>query len=971
MRMTPSEIRALRGGLGRAEFAEALGVTPLTVYRWELPPGSPELRRPRGKVLARLRAWAASRPAVGAADLAASPQDCGSDSHAGGEGGPAPAGMTEGASTDLAPEEEAALLPALAAIDQCRLEQAESELVGLLGSGVLRTDAARALARISLAKLHLLLRHDGKAAFATLVGIGGALPRAVHLQLHVVSAMLHAAVDARLFNPGKTNHHAALAEPLLTEADEEERFLLWYAQFVAAAATFEAAMVSRLVERAARMCELPTTPLGRCLAREAMVAVSLGFTHVAETARRADEYLRIAETGPLPLHRMRALCWRAEVLLEEAAPPERILRMLEEAERLQRRHRIVDGVHSMVLHRNKGEVLMRLGRLAEAEGALLEATRIGSELGYTPFRIYIVLARLHWQAGDVDETRALAERLLRFEGLHQDLSRTFAGIVLLLCDVVQGAPPSDWFDRLEEELASMRHVSAWSIAYRYVVTYALGVCSTHATPEQAGRTLHLAERALEWSPSPTASALFRRYRGNVLARQGRFVEARQSLEAALATFELSGNVPESLLVRRTLANLDLLEERPEAGSRMDATAAQLAKAGVAPPPLLQAEAAPAAACAHSHFPIEQLLVPLQRLSTRGLGAPILQKELLNVAAELVPNRALRLEEVGSNGDAILVGSRRRDVDAWFDFSDGVGRRLRLGVGGELDESQRAAITLLVSFAALAFEVAGLRGFTAAPRPDAPAEDASLPGFVAASESMRRLKAELKRLSGSRATIIITGESGTGKEVVARAIHDLSQRAARPYVTFNSAAIPRELFEGQLFGYRKGAFTGATSDNPGVIRAAEGGTLFLDEIGELPLDVQPKLLRFLENAEVFPLGERSPVRVDVRVIAATHRDLLQLVREGKFREDLYYRLQVIPVHLPPLRERREDVVALARHFIARLTPEGRESPALGRDGELALVAHPWPGNVRELRNVIERALAFDPLPKIIGAEHLRR
>ena len=212
-------------------------------------------------------------------------------------------------------------------------------------------------------------------------------------------------------------------------------------------------------------------------------------------------------------------------------------------------------------------------------------------------------------------------------------------------------------------------------------------------------------------------------------------------------------------------------------------------------------------------------------------------------------------------------------------------------------------------------------------------------------------------------------AGTGKEVVARAIHDLSRRAGRPYVTFNSAAVPRELFEGQLFGYRKGAFTGAATDHPGVIRTADGGTLLLDEGGELPLDVQPKLLRFLENGEVFPLGGARPVQVDVRVIAATHRDLLGLVREKKFREDLYYRLQVIPVHLAPLRERREDILALARFFIRKLTPAGRALPILTPDGEARLMAHRWPGNVRELRNVIERSLAFEPLPTHLGADQL--
>jgi DNA-binding NtrC family response regulator len=218
-------------------------------------------------------------------------------------------------------------------------------------------------------------------------------------------------------------------------------------------------------------------------------------------------------------------------------------------------------------------------------------------------------------------------------------------------------------------------------------------------------------------------------------------------------------------------------------------------------------------------------------------------------------------------------------------------------------------------------------------------------------------------------VIITGESGVGKEVVARAIHDLSSRAGRPYVTFNCAATPRELFEGQLFGHRKGAFTGATSDQPGTIRAADGGTLFLDEIGELPLDMQPKLLRFLENGEVSPLGERRPVTVDVRVVAATHRDLEALVRQGRFREDLYFRLQVIPLRVPPLRERREDIPALARHFLRELGPKGR-APVLAPDALAVLTAHDWPGNVRELRNVIERTLAFAPDAAVLSVADLR-
>jgi transcriptional regulator with PAS, ATPase and Fis domain len=281
------------------------------------------------------------------------------------------------------------------------------------------------------------------------------------------------------------------------------------------------------------------------------------------------------------------------------------------------------------------------------------------------------------------------------------------------------------------------------------------------------------------------------------------------------------------------------------------------------------------------------------------------------------------------------------------------------------------VSTLANVASLALEVASLRGRGERSRLVEEAEPLSdLPGFIAASGAMRRLRAELASLAASRATVIVQGESGSGKEVIARSLHELSLRAREAFVAFNCAAIPRDLFEGQLFGYRRGAFTGAVTDHPGVIRAADHGTLFLDEVGELPLDTQPKLLRFLENGEVFPLGERRPIKVDVRIVAATHKDLASLVREGRFREDLYYRLQVVPLRVPPLRERREDIVALARYFVRALTSEGHEAPALSTDALAALVAHAWPGNVRELRNVIERVLAYSPVPRTITRAHLR-
>ena len=205
--------------------------------------------------------------------------------------------------------------------------------------------------------------------------------------------------------------------------------------------------------------------------------------------------------------------------------------------------------------------------------------------------------------------------------------------------------------------------------------------------------------------------------------------------------------------------------------------------------------------------------------------------------------------------------------------------------------------------------------------------------------------------------MLTGESGTGKEIVARAIHRHSNRSHKPFVPFNCTAVPKDLLESQLFGHRRGAFTGAERDHPGLIRAAQGGTLFLDEVGELGLDLQPKLLRFLESGEISPLGEPQPFIVNVRIVAATNADLERLVRDGKFREDLFYRLNVVPLTIPPLRERRDEIPALVHHFVARAAAEYGKGRMRVKEETLAhLGLYSWPGNIRQLNNEIRRAVA---------------
>ncbi|BAN27586.1 sigma-54-dependent transcriptional regulator [Caballeronia insecticola] len=241
--------------------------------------------------------------------------------------------------------------------------------------------------------------------------------------------------------------------------------------------------------------------------------------------------------------------------------------------------------------------------------------------------------------------------------------------------------------------------------------------------------------------------------------------------------------------------------------------------------------------------------------------------------------------------------------------------------------------------------------------EAPSREPQLLGI---SEAMRDVQKRLGRAARTHSTVLITGETGTGKEVAAHVLHRSSARAGGPFVAVNCAAIPADLLESELFGHGKGAFTGAHAERRGRFEEAHGGTLFLDEVGDMPLAMQAKLLRVLQERQVTPLGTNRPVAVDVRVVAATHRDLPSMVAAGTFRQDLLYRLDVIPLHLPPLRERVADILPLAEHFLSMLAPSADAArKRLSADAQRLLVTFAWPGNVRELANAMERASALAP------------
>jgi two-component system, NtrC family, nitrogen regulation response regulator GlnG len=253
----------------------------------------------------------------------------------------------------------------------------------------------------------------------------------------------------------------------------------------------------------------------------------------------------------------------------------------------------------------------------------------------------------------------------------------------------------------------------------------------------------------------------------------------------------------------------------------------------------------------------------------------------------------------------------------------------------------------------------------APEAAKPSPDDALP-LIGRSPAMQEIYRIIARLTTTDLTVMINGESGAGKELVARALHDYGRRRQGPFVAINMAAIPRELIESELFGHERGAFTGATNRHVGRFEQANGGTLFLDEIGDMPPEAQTRLLRVLQEGEFTTVGGRQPIRANARIVAATHRDLRALIRTGQFREDLFYRLNVVPIRLPPLRERPDDIPVLAQHFLNKAQSEGLPAKTLNPGAMALLSAYRWPGNVRELENLIRRLAALVPQPVITEA-----
>jgi DNA-binding transcriptional regulator YiaG len=932
--ISPMTIRALRGGESRAAFAARLGVTANTVYRWELPDDATEARRPRGSALARLLSLGGTSPNVG-------PESALTD---------AIATIHRALGTDFVHADEA-------------LFRAASANAGSVD--------ARAVLAAGSALTETLLRSNARAAMMLLapaladVEVGRTSPRAA-AWVHAAAAQLHAMSDGRVFDVGRVHAHARRADELAGRDADVARWLGAHATFHAAMQLADDDFVSRALQRFEEI--FVDLPLVLALHQSEVRAIALMLAGQPTAAREAfGEVVASARDKGLPVVEARALTLLALRQLDELAPPAGVLELAERAAQLAREARLGPGAHTIFGARARAEALLRLGRTEEifqtfAElDAEMEAARFPA-VAAVPTRVRgLFLTGRHAEIPQIaDGLRAATVPSMRGAC---DAFAAWADAMHSLATDEEGEATIERFRDAE------RKSTRWNFLQRDVLVFGCTAHILYGSEAEAASAIRRAKRFLDRFPSPWCAAHLRRLEGTMLAARGNTVMGRTLLEAAIATFGLAGDRPDEALSRHTLAAIGCGLGEAGAEARAEETQKMITDLGLVEPigirrgveriRAARSELARARSGATAELAAARLVVPIQRLTVRGMSAEMMLHELALVLEELLGRApgSIRVEELAEGGRATALVGESADGASfeWAEFGDGAGRRLRVGAAGPLDEGEVSALTILATLVGLAL--------AAAPRP-APSEArggdgdarAEIGGFVGVSSAARKLRAEVTRLSRTRATVVVVGESGTGKELVARALHEASPRAAGPYVAFNCATVPRDLFEGQLFGYRRGAFTGATTDHLGVLRAAEGGTIFLDEIGELPLDVQPKLLRFLENAEVFPLGEKRPLRVDVRVVAATHRDLAELVRRGAFREDLYYRLAVVTLDVPPLRARREDVAPLARHFLRVLAAPG-DPPILSPDAVRRLEAHPWPGNVRELRNVMERTLAL--------------
>jgi DNA-binding NtrC family response regulator/tetratricopeptide (TPR) repeat protein len=649
-----------------------------------------------------------------------------------------------------------------------------------------------------------------------------------------------------------------------------------------------------------------------------------------------------------------------------------------------------------------GQICVQLGDLERAEHVLTRTLEVRSQVQFneTTGAVFDTLAQIHLMRGSYERageylrqaseaygaygTQAMRwyEWSLRVLGVKLAIRRGAYDEAIAMAEEMAATPGVPPGESTQAELAACEALVA---ADRIV---------------EAEERLERCETRLDPRATPGSWGEFLRIRGAVHERSNRPAAAHHDFAQSASVFDLLGERYHAALSQLALGRLAVSARNRTAAARYLEQAGATFRALGAERDLTEVNAArvaldttppapPVASAADADDAV------IRRLVEAAILPELLARETATALVETLESDAAIVFVVPPAGEVRVVAAAGCDQDvaralarvaAQGSREYGDGLLFTELLGRDSDGPRRctvvsarrltdAAIRRLRMFATVArqgFELCGTRERppkAVEPINERPLEPL-LPGFVCASAAMYRVVEQIQRLQGSDLTVLITGESGTGKDLVARAIHVGSLRRSAMFLPYNCTTTTRELADSQLFGHRRGSFTGAVTDQPGLIRSAAGGSLFLDEIADLPLDIQPKLLRFLEQGEIMPVGETRPQAVDVRVLAATNADLEQRVAEGKFREDLYYRLSVIRIRVPPLRERREEIPHLSTFFLREACdrlgkPDVQLAPAT-----LDLFArYWWPGNVRQLRNEIQRAVAMSTPGGSVEPHHL--
>jgi transcriptional regulator with PAS, ATPase and Fis domain/Tfp pilus assembly protein PilF len=647
-------------------------------------------------------------------------------------------------------------------------------------------------------------------------------------------------------------------------------------------------------------------------------------------------------------------------------------------------------------YNNLGINLILVGEWNRAQQALERALELASEVDERSAQVPMILdslGDLSILRGDLEEARAYLDRAVTLatdngnKWYSGQALRTLSRCYLVMNDAGAALEKGQQALHLAESIGDRQAIceSRLILAEAYLLSDKPATC--------AEELQKVADETTDSTPDLGITGEAQRLSGLLAMAQGDTTLAAQHFARSISIFEMLGD-----RYRGTRAHFEIgrayASQQPERAAEHLARAVHTFRELGASFDLKRAEEALAALDhnaperQHEQSALAQLLT--LRLAEAVASRELLLRELAAVLEQETNAKQVLIFEPAENNHYRIVVAHGCTTDEGASLADELSQlktdaeREKLALSRDasvihlrapnaapalLFVAPREAITLpgsisiepLLRVVELGLDVCALRarsrGNSGAQETDALTGSSLMPGFIHSSPAMTRLVEEVHKIRSSDVTVLVTGESGTGKELVARAIHAISSRRSKVFVPFNCTAVPKELSEGYLFGYRRGSFTGAVTDSPGMIRSAAGGTLFLDEIGDLPLDVQPKLLRFLQEGEIQPLGEQRPVKVDVRIIAATNTDLEEMVTQGRFREDLYYRLNVIRLRVPPLRERRSEIPTIVNYYINHYSAKfGRRDIEITPQSIDLLMVCDWPGNVRQLCNEIQRIVA---------------